>query len=112
MITAEEEAQIRQLAKDAGLDEDAVVAAAKVADETPQGGGKPGQAVGAAEKPKLFMYLLAFVTVDEVRENWLGLPPGPFPGNGQVAAAWAQKFAQQSGPAAGNDATAEDVPTE
>lgn len=43
-----------------------------------------------AEKPKLFMYLLPFVTVREVRENWLGLSDS-FPGDSEIASAWAAK---------------------
>lgn len=42
------------------------------------------------EQPKLFMYLLPFVRVREVRKIWLGLDES-FPGDDEIASAWAAK---------------------
>ena len=74
-------------AREMGVDAGELIAEAE---SIVSGAGASPSPQSAAEKPKLFMYLLPFVTVREVRENWLGLSES-FPGDGEVAAAWALK---------------------
>src|SRR3990167_4409972 len=85
-------AALRAAADRDGVDADALVAAAEtLPSPSADGDGGGGE---TAETPKLFMYLLPFVRVREVRKIWLGLDE-PFPGDNEVAAAWAAKFGGQ-----------------
>ena len=63
-------------------------------DEESAKGKAPGASV-KGEKPNLYMYHLPFVTVNEVRTNWLGLEP--WPDGNEPAAAFAAR--QTVGPA-------------
>ncbi|HYF01054.1 MAG TPA: hypothetical protein VEJ18_19175, partial [Planctomycetota bacterium] len=76
-LSDEQIAALRAAAAREGVDADALIAAA----ESPS---EPGQAP-EGEKPKLYMYLLPFVTVKEVRSFWLG-QTAPFPGDSMPAA--------------------------
>ena len=98
-LNEEQEAKVRAYAQKNGLDEEKLVeeankiqdsGAGQVAQEgsTPDNGGPPSS---STEKPKLFQYHLPFVTVKEVRQNWLGLTDS-FPGDNEVAAEWAAKY--------------------
>lgn len=50
---------------------------------------------GAPDKPKLFMYLLPYVKVREVRRVFLGLNEA-FPGDDEIASDWASKHPMAS----------------
>lgn len=65
---------------------------------------KPGKPAPGAEKPNLFMYLLPFVTVNEVRTIWLELDAVA---GGEMNAA---KYAAEQ--IAGTQAPKPDAPTE
>lgn len=90
MLTDKQRGALEAKAKERGVDPAKLIAEA----EAIMSGGKsvstaPSDDPGA-EKPKLFMYLLPFVTVREVRERWLGLMDS-FPGGEEIASAWAAK---------------------
>ena len=73
--------------------------------ERTSGEGKSSKEGGDApskEKPALYMYLLPFVTVNEVRTIWLELDP--VSGGDEYAGAWAAK---QSGNGGGTPSAAE-----
>lgn len=97
-LTDEQRAKLEAAAKERGLDPAALIREAeKIAPRAGQdddpGSDRDEQ---PKEQPKLFMYLLPFVTVREVRQVWLGLKDS-FPGDSEVAAAWAAKQAPSSG---------------
>lgn len=90
-------AKLKAYAAEKGLDEAKLIAAAEASDESPgegqQAQGEQKQNAGppsSTEKPKLFMYLLPFVTVKEVRSIWLEIEDA-FPGDSEVASEWASK---------------------
>ena len=91
-LSPEQRSAVEAEAKKRNVDPDKLIAAV----EGEIGGGNPnapaenGQPATEAEKPKLFMYLLPFVTVREVRQNWLGLTDS-FAGDSEVASKWAAK---------------------
>lgn len=104
-LSKQQEEKVRAYAQANGLDEERLVQeASKVQDSdagqvaqegsTPNSGGPPSS---STEKPKLFQYHLPFVTVKEVRQNWLGLTD-PFPGDNEVAAEWSAKYEGSSEP--------------
>lgn len=88
MLSKDQVDLLRAEAVRRGIDPDALIAAA----ESPQ---PSALASSAKDKPNLFMYLLPFVTVNEVRTIWLELDP--MAGGEQYAAEWAAK---QSAPPA------------
>lgn len=96
MLTDIDKAKLAEFAKAEGLDPAKLVAAAErleAGGATPGGGAPvPG---GKANEPKLYMYLLPFVTVAEVRRNFLGLTE-PFPGDSKVASDWAREHPSAS----------------
>lgn len=94
MLTEKQRAALEVKAKAAGVDPAKLIAEAErlaeAGDEKPDAKPEGSKAAPSAEQPKLFMYLLPFVTVREVRQVWLGLDDS-FPGDGEVASAWAAK---------------------
>jgi len=89
MLTEDQRAKLTAEAEKRGVDANELIAAAEsLTSKTPP----KSAATPSAEKPKLFMYLLPFVTVKEVRQNWLELSES-FPGDEMPAAGWAAKFA-------------------
>lgn len=97
MITAEEERDLRAMAEQLGRDPEAFVAAARKADgEQSKKPAADKSEAPSPEKPKLFQYHLPFVTVKEVRSNWLGLTE-QFAGDGEIAAEWAAKHGGGAG---------------
>ncbi len=62
-----------------------------------------GKAAPGAEKPNLYMYLLPFVTVNEVRTIWLELDA--VTGGDQYAGEWAAEQAAASGAPEAQDTT-------
>lgn len=106
------EAKIRERAEAEGFDADDAIEQATAryenrdAPSADRSTGKEAPTKGGnVDQPKLFMYLLPFVTVAEVRRVWLQID-APFPGDGEVAAAWAAKI---SGPAPAPAAPVEPV---
>jgi hypothetical protein len=92
-LTDKQRAALEAAAKERGLDAAKLVAAAEAeAGGSQETGAQKSGVPASAEKPKLFMYLLPFVTVREVRQIWLELDDS-FAGDNEVAAAWAAKFA-------------------
>ena len=86
-LTTNEEKELIAEAERSGVDPQRLIAVAKqLAD---------GNLAGP-DQPKLFKYLLPFVTVKEVRSRWLGLTDG-FPGDATVAAEWAVKHGGEAG---------------
>lgn len=85
-LTTEQRARLTAEAQRRGIDPAALIAAAESAPAGPVPGTPP---VPGAEKPNLFMYLLPFVTVNEVRTIWLELDP--VAGGEAYAAEWAAK---------------------
>ena len=91
MLSPEQKTKIEAEAARRGLDPAELVRAAEQeqgSTETPPAGGP--------DKPKLFQYHLPFVTVREVRKNWLGLE-APFAGDSEVASEWAAKHGGGAG---------------
>lgn len=88
-LSDEQRAEIEKVAAKEGVDPAKLAAAAEriVSGQPARVGAKAGQQADH-EQPKLDMYLLPFVTVQEVREHWLGLTDA-FPGDRQVASKWA-----------------------
>lgn len=85
MLTDQQRAALTAEAQRRGIDSAALIAEAEALTS-----GAPGAAqVPAGEKPNLYMYLLPFVTVNEVRTIWLELDP--VAGGDQYAAEWAAK---------------------
>lgn len=99
-LTNEQRARLTAEAQRRGIDPAELITAAE--QQSPPGDGQSsnGQSAPAGEQPKLFMYLLPFVTVREVREKWLGLTDS-FAGDREVASAWAAK--QGPAPSGGSD---------
>lgn len=93
-LTNKQRAAIEAKAKEAGVDPARLLAEAESISSgqsaAPDTKGDSSRSVPSTEQPKLFMYLLPFVTVREVREVWLGLSDS-FPGDDEVASAWAAK---------------------
>lgn len=100
MLTSKQRVALEAKAKEAGVDPAKLIAEAEQlagsGDETPDAKSKDSKSAPAAEQPKLFMYLLPFVTVREVREKWLGLTES-FAGDDEVASSWAAKQGAPSG---------------
>jgi hypothetical protein len=92
MLTSEQKTALQSEAVRRGLDPDALIKEAErlATEDEPKGDNKSNAPQG--EQPKLFMYLLPFVRVREVRQVWLGLTES-FPGDDEVASAWAAKQA-------------------
>ena len=87
MLTSQQRAALEAKAKETGVDPAKLIAEA----ENISAGGQASSSVTQpADQPKLYMYLLPFVTVREVREKWLGLSDS-FAGDSEVAAEWAMK---------------------
>jgi hypothetical protein len=86
-LTNEQRSALTAEANRRGIDPGKLIAAAE---QSTSGPGTDVQTGEPAEKPKLYMYLLPFVTVREVRQNWLGLTES-FPGDSEVASKWAAK---------------------
>lgn len=88
-LSPEQEKALRDTAEAEGIDADELIAVAeeldseqqkkpRADDEGKSDGSKAAKAAPAAEakvKPNLYMYLLPFVTVNEVRTIWLELDP-------------------------------------
>lgn len=89
MLTDEQRDALEAAAKEAGVDPDDLI---KEAESLSSGPPRAESSEDAAtkEQPKLFMYLLPFVRVREVRKIWLGLDES-FPGDNEIASAWAAK---------------------
>lgn len=123
-LSAEQKAKLEDEAQRRGIDAAKLIAAAekelsagsgsqtttappstKVETEGKADKGKPAKAEAPAEKPNLFMYLLPFVTVNEVRTIWLELEP--IAGGEKIASKWA---AEQAGTPA--TATATEPPSD
>lgn len=98
-LNEQQRAALEAAAEREGVDPAELIAAAEAELAATEGEAKPDAAAkpGSAEQPKLFQYHLAFVKVREVRANWLGLTD-PFPGDDEVAAAWAARFAAAPAP--------------
>ncbi len=86
-----DEPAIRAIAKREGVDPEALLGAVRkqVPAESGADNHKPGDGQARSEA-KLYMYLLPFVTVREVRQVFLQLPDS-FPGDTSVASDWATK---------------------
>lgn len=90
MLTKQTEQRLREVAAREGIDPERLIAVARRMDDGfgAQSTGEAG--AGQANQPKLYMYLLPFVKVSEVRQVFLGLSE-PFPGDNEVASDWAAK---------------------
>ena len=100
-LSDQQKEALRKEAASRGVDANALIAEA----ESIQSSAPPdAKSAPSADQPKLFMYLLSFVTVREVREHWLGLSES-FPGDNEVASVWAAKQGAPtvSDPNAGGD---------
>jgi hypothetical protein len=73
-LSEDQKSRLTQEAQRRGIDPAKLIAAAErgPSDSTGAQAGKGEPSVGA-EKPNLYMYLLPFVTVNEVRTIWLEL---------------------------------------
>lgn len=91
-LTSKQRAALEAKAKEKGVDSGKLIAAAEALDsegaDAPAKSKAPGMSAGG-EKPNLYMYHLPFVTVNEVREIWLDLPP--VTGGDEYAGIWAAK---------------------
>jgi hypothetical protein len=100
-LTSQQRAALTAKAKEAGVDPDKLIAEAEAMQSGPPAGksGKPASEL-TDEPGNLFMYLLPFVTVGEVRRIWLKVP-GSLPGadDNTNAAEWAAQFAPGASPA-------------
>lgn len=103
-LTDKQRAALEAKAKERGVDAAELIAAAESLSagerETPSP-KTPGVAA-QGEKPNLYMYLLPFVTVNEVRTIWLDLDP--VNGGDEYAGVWAAK--QGGGNGGGQDGNA------
>ena len=98
-LTADQIEKIDAAAEEAGVDPDALRAAAEEELANPETGAKPsgGEAESTSTSKrndtKLYLYLLPFVRVREVRAilraGGLPIEDGAFPGDGEVASVWA-----------------------
>lgn len=95
-LSSNQRAALEAKARERGVDPAKLIAEAESMLSADQSGSGNAQDAAPAEQPKLFMYLLPFVTVREVRQVWLGLSDS-FPGDGEVASAWAAKQGGGSG---------------
>lgn len=113
-LSAKQRARLIALAEQEGVDADELIAEAEAAlaerepaKPAPSGvepsSAKPPKpsapepaAAPATEQPKLFMYHLPFVTVNEVRTKWLGLEP--MEGGDENAAAFAARMQGTAAP--------------
>jgi len=96
-LSSKQRAALEAKAKEKGLDPAKLIAEAEsMQSAAPAKSENSKDAPASTEQPKLFMYLLPFVTVREVREVWLGLKES-FPGDSEVASAWAAKQGGGSG---------------
>ncbi len=94
-LSSDQRATLEAEAQRRGIDPAKLIDAAEKdlagsAEGAPAKPGAESKAEPSSEQPKLFMYLLPFVTVREVRQVWLGLTDS-FPGDGEVASKWAAK---------------------
>lgn len=94
-LSPEQRAALEAEADRRGVDRAALIREAEAlvdggSEEQPDRGGNADTSP-SGEPPKLFMYLLPFVTVREVRQKWLGLTES-FPGDNEVASKWALKM--------------------
>lgn len=98
MLTKANEQRLRDVAAREGIDPERLIAVARRMDEGGDRQGPMPESRGEANAPKLYMYLLPFVKVSEVRQVFLGLSE-PFPGDNEVASDWAAKHSlgQDSG---------------
>ena len=80
-LSPEQTKQLRAIAADEGVNAERLIAVAEGVSNEPPAGAR-------TDDQKLFMYLLPFVRVKEVRSRWLGLTDA-FPGDDQVASDWA-----------------------
>jgi len=92
MLSQDQRAKLTAEAERRGIDADKLIAAAEKRLSGDVKADKKPVAPSAEPKP-LYMYHLPFVTVNEVRETWLGLDP--IPGGEMNAAKYA---AEQSAP--------------
>lgn len=95
-LSDEERSKLEAVARQRGIDLAKLIAAAEESRGAPPESANSTGTTSAGEKPKLFMYLLPFVTVREVRHNWLGLSDS-FAGDSEVASAWAAKHGGNGG---------------
>jgi hypothetical protein len=87
-LTEQDRQKLQQVAATEGVDPAALVSAAEKLADGQDAGGMPGTTPQSDQGPKLFMYLLPFVLVKEVRSKWLGLADA-FPGDLSIASDWA-----------------------
>lgn len=106
-ITNEQRRELELEAQRHGVDVGALISEAEalLAEQSAGQSSPPGASdttQAAAEEPgNLFMYLLPFVTVGEVRRIWLKVD-GPFPADdNMIAAEWAARFAPGATPTEG-----------
>jgi hypothetical protein len=92
-LTSKQRAALEAKAKEHGVDPARLIAEAEALSDPAAPGTKQKS---SGEQPKLYMYLLPFVRVREVREVWLGLGES-FPGDEEVASEWAAKHGGESG---------------
>ena len=109
-LSPEQRAALEAEADRRGVDRAALIREAEALvdggdEQEPSQRGGNADAPPSGEQPKLFMYLLPFVKVREVRQKWLGLTES-FPGDNEVASKWALKM----GGGGGDDTT--EVPEE
>jgi hypothetical protein len=86
-LSQKDEARLREAAAAEGVDPEALIAAAQAPGD---GRREDGTGTGGRNQQKLYMYLLPFVTVAEVRQRFLGLNDS-FPGDVEVASDWARE---------------------
>lgn len=92
-LSDEDRAALEALAKEHGVDADALIAEAeKAAEEDEQGPASKNAdaAPSGGEEVKLFQYHLSFVTVRELRQKFLRLTE-PFPDDGLPCVVWQMK---------------------
>lgn len=85
-LTDKQRTALEAKAKEAGVDAAKLVAEAE---SMVAGSAGSGDDAPAKEKPNLYMYLLPFVTVNEVRTIWLELDA--VAGGDEYAGTWAAK---------------------
>jgi hypothetical protein len=82
-LSPSDETILRAAAEREGVDADELIAAARDIGGKAAGGGQ-----SQSQGPKLYMYLLPYLRVSEVRQVFLGLTD-QFPGDGEIASDWA-----------------------
>lgn len=85
-LSDKQRAMLEEEAKRRGIDPAKLIAAAERSTQSTTAATKAEVSSDEAP-PNLYMYHLPFVTVNEVRERWLKLPP--VSGGEQYAAEWA-----------------------